>query len=196
MTEQDRIDITFMYLYKNDGVPVHDGDIPELHQVTGLARLRSLQNIYEIGFADRRENRQRSMGSNTTVYSYSINSKGIHFIDTLPNEFEGRPYSYYLKLGEDEKALKKSRDVLDDKLKKITLSNIRFNKYTTLLSLLVAAIALIVPIFITYNSEKDIIKTESTMPQLKQVIDNQQKEQQILQNNLDSLQKLLKNVSK
>ena len=196
MTEHDRIDITFMFLYKNETETVHDGNIPELDQMRGLERLRSLEKIYEMGFAERRENRQRSQGSNTSVYSYSINSKGIYFIDTLPIEFKGRPYSYYLKLDEDEKALKKSKDLLDNKLKTITLNSLKFNKYTTLFSLLVAAIAILVPNFIKNNSEKDIIKTESTIPQLKQLIDNQQKEQQILQNNLDSLQKLLKKISK
>ena len=195
MTEQERVDIGFMYLYKNNGVPVHDGNIPELAKISGLELLRVLYCIYEIGFANRRENKQRSMGSNAIVYEYWINSKGLHFVDTLPKEFEAHPYSYYIKLYDDEVLLKKERELLDDKVKRITLGNISLNKYTPLLSLIVAAIAILVPV-LTKMISKDNIKTETTTPQIEQMLKNQDKEIKILQDNLDSTKKILKDKSK
>lgn len=192
MKEQERINITFMYLYKNDGIAIHDGNIPELNEVIGFERIRSLKHIYEIGFADRGENKQRSMGSNTTVYSYFINSKGIDFVDTLPIEYSDRPFTFYMTLVTDEKANKKARDTLDDKLKEITLGNIKFNRYATLLSLFVAAIAIIVPVFLKNKSEKEILRIESTMLLEKKLQETQQKEQDIIKTHLDSLQNKFK----
>lgn len=196
MTEQQRVDIGLMYLYNNNGVPVHDLTLPQFENVAGLELLRVLNTIYEIGFANRRENVQRTLGSNGPVYDYWINSKGIHFIDTLPVEFSNKPYSYYQRIEADETTLKKERELLDDKVKKITIGNISLNKYAPLLSLFVAALAIAVPVAIKIMSKDTVIKTESTLPQLERVIQQQDTEIKILQENLDSLKKILKYVSK
>ncbi len=196
MTEAEKIDEGFMYVLGKLGTPANDKDNPNSKDGTELDVRRVLSTLYKIGFADRTENKQRTNDNNRVIYDYWLNSEALHFKDTLPLEFKDKPYSYHLKLESDKDSLKRTRDDLDEKVKKITIGNIRLNKYTTILSLTIALCAIFVPIVIKKMSEGEIIKMESTLPQLKQVLENHNRELQMLQDNLDSLQKLLKHVSK
>ena len=141
MTETERIDEGFMYLFDRLGTPANDRDNPDSTGEKALDVRRILTQIYEIGFADRTENIQRTMGNNRVIYDYWLNSKAVHFIDTLPKEYKKRPYSYYLKLEEVEKILKKQRDDLDEKLKRISVGNIKLNKWLPLIAIFISGLS-------------------------------------------------------
>jgi hypothetical protein len=184
MTETDRINEGFIYLFSKLGNSANDRDNPNAKDGKELDIRRLLNRLYEIGFADRKENVQRTMGSNGIVYDYWINSKGVHFIDTLPKEFKDQPYSYYLKLEEEEKALKKTRDDLDEKVKKITLNNSRFQKYTPIVSAIIAGLSLISTIILSISkSEKPYIP----LKEMQQLEKTQEKINKSIEQYLDTL---------
>ena len=192
MTETDLLDSSFMFLYSRQKESIIYKSLDVHISDNEVNSVRLLNKIFSIGFLDREVNLQQTHSHNNNIYNYSINSKGIDFIDTLPIEFTNKPYTYYKKSEEDEAELKKEKDLLDDKVKKITVGNISLNKYAPILSLIVALFAIAVPVIMKKMSEDKIIKTESTIPQIEKVIENQHRELQILQHNLDSLQKILK----
>lgn len=105
MTEKELIDRAIMHLYRNNIEPVHDIVLPQFEN-KGIEIIRILHTIHSIGFADRKENHQRTLGSSGPVYYYWISSKAIHFIEQIPKgEFTDRPYSYYLYLQENKENL-------------------------------------------------------------------------------------------
>ena len=196
MTETERINDGFMYLFSKLGTPANDRDNPNSKEGTELDVRRVLNRLYEIGFADRKENIQRTMGSNGTVYDYWINSKGLHFIDTLPKEFEKLPYSYYLELEKDEKALKKTRDDLDEKVKNITLGNIRTNKFIAPISLIVAICSLLFTALYKNKKEDINVNIVPPQPQIEQELQRHRKDIENIRYNQDSLINILKTLSK
>lgn len=94
-----------MYLYNNNVASVYDHPPPSYEGST-LELKRFLNTIHDIGFVNRSENKQRSLGANTIVYDYWISSKGIQFIESIPSgEFTNKPYSYYLYLEDNKENL-------------------------------------------------------------------------------------------
>lgn len=180
MTETERIDDGFMYLFNKLGSAANDRDNINAKEGTEHDVRRVLNRIYEIGFADRKENVQRTMGSNGIVYDYWLNSKGLHFIDTLPREFDKLPYSYYLKLEEDEKALKKIRDDLDTKLKGISISNIRFTRLLAYASFFLALSLGVVQIVKFISKKNKPEQSNITSDQVKQFLQSQQRSEEHL----------------
>jgi len=80
-----------------------------------------------------------------------------------------------------EKALKADNERLDIEVKRQTIAGAKFSRNVAYISLLVAVITATVPIFIWLADRDKTQKTETEMPQLKQVIQSQSQTQQILQ---------------
>jgi len=114
MTETDLLDISFMFLYSRQSEPITYRSLEPLLLNNGTQAVRHLDRICNIDFANKEINRQSTMGANTTIYNYLINSNGIHFIENLPDEFREKPYSYFIKQ-EKEKAEIERNEKLDEK---------------------------------------------------------------------------------
>ena len=103
MEETDLINKTLMFMYLNQHLPVHIGELTKYVGESDWNDDRILGRIYDIGFAIKKENRVRTMNQNHPIYDYWINSTAIHLIESTPDEYKDKTYSYYLKI-ENEKA--------------------------------------------------------------------------------------------
>lgn len=188
MLTTELLDKTFMELYTMKDPYIFPSVLPKYIEVGNTNPIMLLDEIYKIGYADKEKNTQQNGGSQS-VYNYWLNSSGYNFIDDLPKEFVEHPYSYYIKRIQESNDKKQQRDELDDKLKKITLKNIDFNKYLSIGSLLIAIIAILTPIYINHVNEGKTTKTETTIPQLNKLQQGIENEHKALQDILDSLRK-------
>ena len=97
----DLLDATFLILYeKNQKI------IPDILSEYLLAKgldlgkfnlIALLEEIHKIGFADKNKNISASHSHHTYMFFYNINVKGIQFVNSLPNDFLSKPYSYFIK---------------------------------------------------------------------------------------------------
>jgi len=188
MSTTEMLNKTFVELYSMKDPYVFPSALSKHIEVGNTNPIMLLDEIYKIGYADKEKNTQQSGGSQS-VYNYWLNPSGYNFIDDLPKEFVERPYSYYIKFIQESNDKKQERDKLEDKLKKITLKNIDFNKYLSIGSLIVAIIAILTPIYINHVNEGKTTKTETTIPQLNKLQQGMENEHKALQNILDSLRK-------
>lgn len=86
----------------------------------------------------------------------------------------------YAKLKKDRR-LKEDNEILDIEVKKQTIEGAKFSRNVAYFSLGVAAITAFVPLFIWWADKDKIQKTETDIPQLKQISKTQQQTQEILQ---------------
>lgn len=86
----------------------------------------------------------------------------------------------YEKL-KDEKKLKANNESLDIEVKKQTIEGAKFSRNVAYASLGVAAVTAFVPLFIWWADKGNVQKTETEMPQLKQLIQTQSQIQETLQ---------------
>ncbi len=92
----------------------------------------------------------------------------------------------YAKLKKDRK-LKQENEVLDIEVKRQTIVGAKFSRNVAYVSLGVAAITAFVPLIIWRVDKDKAQKTETELPQLKEIMQNQQK-------TLETLQHLQKTV--
>ena len=96
-----------------------------------------------------------------------------------------------------EKALKLENERLDIEVKRQTIEGSKFSRNVAYASLGVAALTAFVPLFIWWADKDKTQKTETEIPQLKQMLQTQQKTQetlQDLQNTIYSLDTSMHNV--
>jgi hypothetical protein len=102
----------------------------------------------------------------------------------------------YAKLKKDRK-LKEDNEILDIEVKRQTIVGARFSRNVAYASLGVAAITAFVPLIIWWMDKDKTQKTETEIPQLKQIIQKQQQTQETLldlQKTIYSLDTSIKNV--
>jgi hypothetical protein len=80
-----------------------------------------------------------------------------------------------------EKALKAENERLDIEVKRQTIEGAKFSRNVAYASLGVAALTAFVPLFIWWADKDKTQKTETEIPQLKQILQAQQKTQETLQ---------------
>lgn len=95
MTHTEQTDIAFMLLFERREQITFKSLEPLLNNSYSDS-VRSLETIADIEYASKTNNRSLSMGILSDAFNYSINNKGIDFINSLPSEYVGKPYSYYL----------------------------------------------------------------------------------------------------
>jgi hypothetical protein len=184
----DKVDKTFMFLYsKQDGVI--SGKSIEQIEGDHISAIRILEEINNCGFTNKVENSSPSHHYGQAVYNYSINGKGIKLIETIPDAFKEKPYSYQLKLDEEKQSVIAEKEEIDYKLKKVTLKSIPTNKTVAKWAVFVAVIAILAPIVVYYINKDNTTKTELISPDLNKIQQTQKQELQILKSVLDSLQK-------
>ena len=91
----------------------------------------------------------------------------------------------------EEKEKFAEKDILDTKLKQISLSSLKVNKWLPVYALGIAIITTVVPFIIYYISNGDTQKTETSIPQLQKVLQTQEHRLQMQQQFQDSLLKIL-----
>ena len=189
MTERELLDISFNFLYSRQKEHITYKSLESHITDKDANPVRLLNSIYNMGFLDKELNTQQTQSHNNNIYNYSINSKRINFIETMPDEFKDKPYSYHLKIDADKQKIQNERDEIDYKIKQITLKNIPTNKNIALWSLMVAVIAILAPIIASTINGNKIIKTESTIKDLNKIQQTQEQELQVLKDVLDSLRR-------
>lgn len=117
MTETDLLDISFMFLYSRQSESITYRSLEPILSNNGTHAIRNLDCICSISFASKEINRQATMGANTNIYNYLINSNGIHFIENLPNEFKDKPYSYFIKLENEKEGIERQERLDERKIK-------------------------------------------------------------------------------
>lgn len=127
MAETDLLDTSFMFLYSRQKEPITYKSLDVHISNNEVNSVRLLNWIYSMGFLDREVNLQQKLSHNNNIYNYSINSKGIDFIETLPIEFKDTPYKYHLQLLENERIRQRAKEDLD---RRQTESVITTNKLT------------------------------------------------------------------
>lgn len=85
----------------------------------------------------------------------------------------------------------KDKDDIDYKLKQISYDSTRVNKWLPLYAAFIALISGGVPLYIHSESKDAIQKTETTMPQIERLLQNQERMLQMQQQFQDSLRKIL-----
>ena len=188
MDKTELLNKTFLYLHTMEDPYTFPSAFEKILNTTGAYSVMLLDTIHEIGFAGKEKNLQQR--SSQPIYNYWINAKGIQFIESISDDtFKDKPYSYYLKLLTDEKAIKADREETDHKLKQVTLRNISLHKYVSLLSLVVAIVAIVTPVYIDYRNKNEVRKTELISPDLNRIEQTLQQELQVLEDVLDSLRR-------
>lgn len=94
------------YLYDNIGEK-------GFFDIDNIDFTRILETIVDIGFANKTMDHTATMGQLKDMFFYTINSKGINFIESIPNEFKERPYSFYLNRKEDKIQKKIEKEILN-----------------------------------------------------------------------------------
>ncbi len=110
-------------------------------------------------------------------------------VDGVPEYMINERALFYFTYLQREKA----KEDADLKLKQITYDSAKINKLLPLYALAIALITAITPYFIYRISKDNVQKTNTELPQLKQVQAIQERMLQMQQQYLDSLTKLLKN---
>lgn len=111
----DLIDKVFINLYDNKK---DKADIRNLISITGLAEIEVkglLIHLFNDGLLRREENHVAS-SSNYSSYDYWISVKGIVLIETLPSEFETRPYTYHCMLLDEQSSRLEKLEISQQKL--------------------------------------------------------------------------------
>lgn len=87
-----------------------------------------LDTLHEIGFASKDKNSQQSLGGTQAVYNYSLNSKGISFINKLPSDYKNKPYTYYSKTLLDKNQELVNNNALQKRINQLTLEALEREK--------------------------------------------------------------------
>ena len=122
----------------------------------------------------------RTNFDNTQHEIYALHHDAVILIETLPDEFNGNPYGYFLKLKDDKRIKEEKRLQLQDELNESALRSNLFIKLT----FITAFAAVILQVF-TYILEK----SESQAPQLLKRLGSQEVQIQSLQDSLHHLKK-------
>ena len=101
----------------------------------------------------------------------------------------------YAKLKKDRR-LKEDNELLDIEVKRQTIEGAKFSRNVAYVSLGVAAITAFVPLFIWWAGKDKTQKTETEIPQLKQLIQTQQQTQETLQSLQNTIYSLDTSVKK
>jgi phage anti-repressor protein len=150
------LDTTFMFLYESNNSSVSGKSLHPILQNNNVNPIRLLDRIHEIGFAEKEIDQQATMNGNTNIYSYTIKSSGLHFIEKLPESFNNKPYSYYLKLSVEKEIKIKEKEDLDNQKLKIDLENAKriFKTYWWTFGIAVAAFLISLSLLIFKIIEK------------------------------------------
>jgi hypothetical protein len=160
----DDFEFAFLTFMKNRNEPVHLFDFPsnfKYHSKIDGQPVPGTTNT----FYDWMDEVHKYI-HDPTIDGYILNHTGEARFEKLKNE----------------KALKAENERLDIEVKRQTIVGARFSRNVAYVSLGVAAITAFVPLFIWWADKDKTQKTETEIPQLKQVIQKQQETQEVLQN--------------
>lgn len=111
----DLLDKVFISLYDNKK---EKADLRNLISITGVDEIEVkglLTALWNEGFARREENKVAS-SSNYSSYDYWISVKGIVLIETIPSEFETRPYTYHCKILDEQSSRLEKLEISQQRL--------------------------------------------------------------------------------
>ncbi len=148
------IDMIVQFLLTDRGTTAFD-DIPVgVKKMTGIGLPADQCAIYMDELKSQGFIREVEMNG---LVRYSISFKGIH---------EGKYSTYLVK--------KKANDELDEKIKKLTLKNSKFQNIVTVVSVVIAVLAFGTPFVIRYLDRGEIKKVNTEIPELKSFLQTQQ----------------------
>lgn len=118
---------------------------------------------------------------------YLIKSSTKEFLDTqIPSEFIGKPYYYHLKIQKEKFDKENIKDEADLRVKQITISNSKFQKWVPIISAFIAALSLTTTIILSLNSKDKLYVPVQELKRLQQTQDQINKS---FQQFLDTLSK-------
>jgi len=178
---EDGFEYAFLSFMDNRNEPVHTFDMPEnfpYHSKIHMEKVAGSEGLYKTW-----EDQISKYIIDPTIDGYVLNHAGKTKLAKLKKE----------------KLFREENEGLDIEIKKQTVAGTRFSINVAFASLFVAGLAAFIPLVTWWMDKDSVQKTSTEIPQLQQVIQNQEQIQQNFQEirktvqNLDSSVKKLKN---